>query len=71
MDTATRIHLHPRTVERLRERGATYEEALATVELSERFPAKYGRIGFRRNYSLEAEWNGRRHSTKQNEAYCV
>ena len=34
-------------------------------------PNKHGRIGFRRNFPFEGEWNGRRFSTKQIEAYAV
>lgn len=44
---------------------------VATVETGERFPAKFGRTGFRRNFSFEGEWNGRRYAMKQIEAYAV
>ena len=53
------------------ERGATEEEVIATVEGGESFPAKYGRVGFRRNFLFDGLWRGRRYSTKQIEAYAV
>lgn len=66
-----KVRLHPHAIDRLRERGATAEEVAATVERGEQFPAKHGRAGFRRNFPFEGEWNGRRYSTKQIEAYAV
>jgi hypothetical protein len=56
---------------RLAERGATEREILATVESGERFPARFGRTGFRRNFTFAGEWLGRKYSTKQVEAYAV
>jgi hypothetical protein len=37
----------------------------------ERFEAKFGRIGFRRNFAFDGEWNGKRYGAKQVEAYAV
>jgi hypothetical protein len=65
------VRFHPHARERLAERGATEGEVIATVEHDERFAAKYGRIGFRRNFSFEGMWRGRRYATKQVEAYAV
>jgi hypothetical protein len=65
------VALHPHALERLAERGATQDEVVATVESGERFPAKFGRSGFRRNFSFERTWRGRFYSTKQVEAYAV
>ncbi len=42
-----------------------------TVKGGERFPARFGREGFRRNFRFEDEWRGRRFATKQLEAYAV
>ncbi len=53
------------------ERGATEEEIGLTVEGGERVPAKFGRAGFRRNFSFGAEWRGRHMAMKQIEAYAV
>jgi hypothetical protein len=46
-------------------------EVVATVEGGERFPAKLGRTGFRRNFAFDAMWMGRRYRVKQVEAYAV
>ena len=43
----------------------------ATIEQGERFPAKFGRTGFRRNFSFGGVWRGRRYASKQVEAYAV
>ena len=53
------------------ERGATRLEVTATVEDGERFPAKFGRTGFRRNFPFGDEWRGKAYRTKQVEAYAV
>jgi len=66
-----RVRLHPHARQRLAERGATESEVVATVETGERFPAKFGRTGFRRNFAFGGEWLGRKYSTKQIEAYAV
>ena len=65
------VRLHPHARERLAERGATEGEVIATVDHGERFAAKYGRTGFRRNFLFEGTWRGRRYATKQVEAYAV
>ena len=65
------VRLHPHARSRLQERGATEEEARLTVESGERFGAKYGRIGFRRNFPFNQEWAGKGYATKQVEAYAV
>ena len=53
------------------ERGAAPEEVEAPVAAGERFPARFGRIGFRRNFGFGRNWRGRRYQTKQVEAYAV
>jgi hypothetical protein len=65
------VRLHPHARERIEERGATEEETILTVEQGEQFPARFGRTGFRRNFSFDQIWRGRRYSTKQVEAYAV
>jgi hypothetical protein len=65
------VRLHPHAQERLRERGASEAEIIATVQHGERFPAKFGRTGFRRNFPFDGEWQGRRYVTKQIEAFAV
>jgi hypothetical protein len=65
------VRFHPHARQRLAERGATEGEVVTAVESGERFPAKFGRMGFRRNFAFDAEWLGRKYSTKQVEAYAV
>ncbi len=65
------VRLHPHALERLGERGATEDEVRSTVEFGERFPAKFGRVGFRRNFVFSGVWRGRSYSTKQIEVYAV
>jgi len=65
------VRLHPHAHERILERGTTEAEVIATVEHGEQFPAKLGRVGFRRNFPFTGVWRGRSHTTKQVEAYAV
>lgn len=65
------VRLHPHARERLTERGATETEVMTTIETGERFPAKFGRTGFRRNFPFDGTWRNRQHATKQIEAYAV
>ena len=65
------INLHPHARERAAERGATEAEVIATIEEGERFPAKLGRSGFRRNFPFDGIWRGRRYATKQIEALAI
>ncbi len=54
--------------------GATVNIRLhphAQLRLAERFPAKYDRQGFRRNFAFDGEWRGRYYATRQVEAYAV
>ena len=66
---AIRIHEHAR--ERMKERGTTEDEISSTIKEGERFPAKYGRIGFRRNFPFAGLWKGKRYQTKQVEVYAI
>lgn len=70
-DGSMDVRLHSHARERAAERGATEAEVIATVRSGERFPAKYGRTGFRRNFAFNAEWMGRWYRTKQLEALAV
>jgi len=65
------IRLHPHAAARLAEHGATEAEVYATVEQGERFPAKFGRTGFRRNFAFAGRWRGRTFATKQVEVFAV
>jgi hypothetical protein len=55
----------------MRQRGATEEEVCATIQHGERFPARFGRTGFRRNFAFRNLRRGRYYETKQLEMYAV
>lgn len=61
-----RVLAHAR--ERMAERGTDEDEVAAAVNGGERFPARFGRTGFRRNFPFESTWRGRHYATKQIEA---
>ncbi len=65
------VRLHPHARARLEQRGVTEGEVIATVSHGERFPAKFERVGFRRNFAYNAQWRGRFFATKQVEAIAV
>ena len=65
------MNIHPHAQNRLAERGATEEEVVLAVEAGEKFEAKFGRVGFRRNVPFKQRWRGRRYKTKQIEAYAM
>jgi hypothetical protein len=64
-----KLHEHARA--RMLERGASEGEVLATFIEGERFPAKFGRQGFRRNFQYDRTWRGRRYTMKQVEVLAV
>jgi len=66
-----KICFHPHAMERMLERGATEDEVRSAIEGGERFVAKYGRLGFRRNYPFDAEWRSKRYANKQLEVYAI
>jgi hypothetical protein len=68
---AKAVELHPHARERADERGASESEIVSTVEGGERFPARLGRVGFRRNFTFDDVWRGRRYGTKQIETIVV
>lgn len=55
----------------MQERGAIESEIEATIRAGERFPAKFGRAGFRRNFHFAAVWRGRHYDQKQIEAIAI
>lgn len=65
------IMLHPHAKVRAAERGATESEIIVTIEEGERFPVKYGRVGFRRNFPFNGIWGGKHYMVKQVEAYAI
>jgi hypothetical protein len=65
------MKLHTHAVARMLERGASEEEVAATIREGERFEAKFGRETFRRNFTFEALWRGRRYHMKQVEVFAT
>jgi len=65
------IRIHPHAQERMLERGADEAEIIATIQEGEKFPVKFGRTGFRRNFRVSGQWRGRSYHNKQIEAYAV
>jgi hypothetical protein len=53
------------------ERGASEEEVTAAIAEGERFAAKFGRQGFRRNFAFAGLWRGRHYHMKQVEAFAI
>jgi len=53
------------------QRGATEKNVVDTVIKGERFEAKFGRSGFRRNFVFEKQWRNRYYKNKQVEVYAV
>ncbi len=66
-----KVTLHSHAQDRLQERGATQEEIVETIMRGESFPAKFGRVGFRKNFHFDELWRGKKYSTKQLECYAV
>lgn len=65
------VRFHPHAKERLLERGATEEEVRVAIQGGEKFPAKFGRMGFRRNFPFNQLWRGKHYGTKQVEVFAV
>ncbi len=65
------IRFHPHAYERMKERGATEDEVKNAIEKGEQFPAKFNRVGFRRNFSFNSEWRGKFYRIKQVEVFAV
>lgn len=65
------VRIHPHARDRMSIRGANEAEIRRTIEQGERFPAKHGRTGFRRNFAGPWHRNDRRFDTKQLEVYAV
>jgi hypothetical protein len=65
------VRFHPHALERMAQRGATEKEVADTIETGERFEAKFGRAGFRRNFLFEKQWQNRYYKSKQVQVYAV
>jgi hypothetical protein len=65
------ITIHPHAQQRMIERGAEEVEVIKTIAEGEKFSAKYGRIGFRRNFVFNNVWRNEKYNSKQLEVYGV
>jgi hypothetical protein len=65
------MRLHPHARSRMQERGASEVEVEATLRDGERFPAKFDRQGFRRNFSFGEIWREQRYAMKQLEVIAI
>ncbi|MBS9475629.1 hypothetical protein [Ancylobacter radicis] len=65
------VEIAPHARESAQERGATEVEIVETVVSGESFPAKFGRVGFRRNHPFNSHWRGQFYTTKQIEVFAV
>lgn len=65
------VIIHSHAIQRALERGAKKEQITDTVDNGEKFPAKFNRTGFRKNFHHNSIWNGKKYATKQIEEYCV
>jgi hypothetical protein len=65
------MKLHEDGRARMLERGASEDEILATIFEGERFPAKFGRQGVRRNFQFDSTWRGLRYAMQQKEVLAV
>ena len=65
------MRLHPHARSRMQERGASEVEVEATLRDGERFPAKFDRQGFRRNFSFGGIWREQRYAMKQLEVIAI
>jgi hypothetical protein len=66
-----RVRFHAHARDRLGERGTTEEEVVLVVQTGERFIARFGRVGFRRNVPFDGFWRGKGYRMKQIEAYAI
>ena len=66
-----KISFHPHAIECMKERGVTKNEVISTISIGEKFPAKFGRTGFRQNFAFPKKWHGKLYNTKQIEVYAV
>jgi hypothetical protein len=65
------ILIHPHARERIDERGTTETEVRTTISQGEKFPAKFGRIGFKHNFPFASGRDGKLFRIKQVVVYGV
>lgn len=60
-----RIDIDPHATDRAKQRGTNEQQIRAAIEHGEQFPAKDGRMGFRRNFTFAGMHNGKYYETIQ------
>ena len=65
------VRFHPHALQRMHERGATRLQVTNTVLTGAASPAKFGRTRFRKTFPFNANWNSKRYSHKQIEAFAA
>lgn len=53
------------SLDQMPDRGATCDEVEAAIRTGEPTPAKGRRISFRKNFTFNSEWKGRKYGIKQ------
>jgi hypothetical protein len=59
------IKFSQHALDNMTDRGASREEVELTIKTGECFPAKKGRLSFRKNFSYNAMWKGKFYQVKQ------
>jgi hypothetical protein len=65
------VLIHPHARERMQERGATEPEVRMTISKGEKFPAKFGRTGYRHDFPFKGDRDGKFFQVKQVIVYGV
>jgi Domain of unknown function (DUF4258) len=66
-----KVRIHPHARQRMWERGATTEDIRQTIASGRVIPAKFGRTRFRRVFTFDSVWNGKKYARRQIDAYAV
>ena len=59
------IRFSQHALDNMADRGASKEEVELAIKTGECFPAKKGRLSFRKNFSYNAMWKGKLYQIKQ------
>lgn len=59
------IKFSQHALDNMADRGASREEVELAIRTGECFPAKKGRLSFRKNFSYNAMWKGKYYQVKQ------
>lgn len=59
------INFSQHALDNMDDRGASKEEVELTIRTGESFPAKKGRLSFRKNFSYNDQWKGKFYQVKQ------